>query len=144
MEQATWESLYSTPNCLLDMPSATGPGELFLLGELARDADVTVITSWPSRYTPSVVWQTRAWMQKGGLEHLGLLCTSDKARAAQALELTHFIDDYQGFVTQVLDGAPACKSFVLTRPYNPAFRDDRAIRVETVGQFIETVRRDLP
>lgn len=89
--------------------------------------------------------QTIAWLEWRGVKNPTVVITPKKGEAALALNASYAIDDKAGNAIYTAYQAPACKSYVIDRPYNRfdhGMVGSKVYRVATVDQFLDNVERE--
>jgi uncharacterized HAD superfamily protein len=143
MVAETWQVVEETPDWWVDVPLCATPDEVRWLGRIAERHEVFVVTArYPHGTGSSVTAQTRQWLHRYGLGAAGLLLTTRKGLAAQALGLGYFLDDHAGNAVDVADSTTGlCQVLLLDRPFNRDLQDLRVSRVPSLGAFLEIVER---
>lgn len=114
-QSAAWTKLKASPTFWLDLP--THPGAIPFLQWLSnRSDDLYFITSRPGI---AAKWQTERWLKRHGFFGAPtVLISGQKGLAAQALQLSHYIDDKWENCLDVIERSPSTKVYMKICPYN--------------------------
>lgn len=130
----TWEELKKSYTFWYDLPAHDGTEE-FLANLSELEDEIYFVTN---RFGKEVKLQTELWLSEHGYSMIPtVLVTSDKAGIANALNLTHYIDDKPSNCEQVRDKAPNTHGYMLARPWN---HEVIAVpRLNSIGEFFDIV-----
>lgn len=105
---------------------------------LPSEVDIYFVTSRPGRTAKA---QTEAWLVNNGWGYdcpPTVIISSEKGEVASALNLTHFIDDKNENIRNLLAHGPVdCDIYMLARPWNQ--KQARVPRIETIAEFRKVV-----
>lgn len=106
-----------------------------------RFAETNVIYAISDRMPePRAYTETRLWLDRHGLYHIGLVLSIQKRTVCEALGLTHFLDDKPSNVAQFEGSSVRC--FLLDQPWNreasPYLR-----RVHSITEFLSYITGDV-
>lgn len=113
----TWDDITADPNFWRNLPSYPGTREVIsvLRDFQVEGHEVYFITSRPGVFAKQ---QTEDWLRSYGFSFPTVLICSKKGAAAEALKLTHYIDDRFENVIDVLQRNPSTTTYLLNRPWN--------------------------
>ena len=109
------------------------------LSVLGLSHDIYFITSRVGRECKS---QTERWLRYNGWASVAsptVLISSEKGLCCKALKLTHYLDDRNENVADVLAESPETQTFMLAQPWNQ--QQGSAPRIPSVAEFLEEVER---
>lgn len=110
----------------------------FLDLESYEDVAVYFVTNRMGR---KVKQQTEAWLVDNGYVAPTVIIARNKGLVAEALNLTHYIDDKPENCVDVVKHSPRTKIYMLAQPWNTNISN--ITTVHSVTSFLNTVRDDL-
>lgn len=124
-----WESL----------PEQATRDEFKRIERMQDQHDIYFVTSRPGLYPKR---QTEHWLMSQGISRPTVILTSRKGQFAEAVGVTHSIEDKAGNATYVAYQSPKTQSFLLNRPYNQFDQNvlgSKVVRVDSVSEFLDQV-----
>ncbi len=132
-----WEEIKSSLTFWEQLPALVHDRVFHHITDLV--ADVYFVTARPGRRTK---WQTERWLFDHEVRDGTVIVTGRKAEFAQAVGVTHAIDDKAGNAVATQYLASKTKSYLLDAPYNrwdQSILGTKVIRVNTVEEFLSQV-----
>lgn len=138
-----WDMINDSPTFWKDIPAYPDAARfLEWLAWLPSEVDVYFVTSRPGLTAKA---QTEVWLEKNGWgydSHPTVIISSEKGAVANALDLTHFLDDKtENCVDIDVNGPTKIKNYMLARPWNNRY--DEIPRLDSLDEFRQIVEKDL-
>jgi hypothetical protein len=138
-----WDVIKNSPTFWKDVPAYPDASRfLEWLAWLPSEVDVYFVTSRPGLTAKA---QTEVWLERNGWGydcHPTVLISSEKGAVANALELTHFIDDRNENCLDIYMDAPdGIHNYMLARPWNQKIFG--VPRLDSLDAFRQIVESDL-
>lgn len=134
-----WKAIKSQPFFWQSLPPLVRPNVFLDIWRLMVDNDVYFVTNRPGMDPKK---QTIEWLKGHGILEPTVIVSSRKGDVAEALGVTHAIDDKAGNAIYTAYAAPACQSFLLNYPHNQfdhAVIGRKVTRVFSVDEFLGIV-----
>jgi 5'(3')-deoxyribonucleotidase len=128
-----WEEIRKTRNFWLHL-EASKDTELV---ERAASTDLLyfITTRFPTKGLHPEI-QTATWLaRKFGIEFPTVIVSGNKGEIADALDLTHFIDDRPENCDRVKDAIPTCHVYLKDTSHNKDYNREGIIRVKSFDEF---------
>lgn len=139
-ENRVWDKIKNSDSFWQNLPQYKGTESFLwhLMDLCSNNHDVYFITSRPGDTAKA---QTERWIKYAGFEIFPtVLISKEKGLCAKALKLTHYIDDKNENVADVLQASPETKTFMLARPWNQ--EQLGAPRIAELKEFVRVLRED--
>lgn len=136
-EREVWAEIRSSLTFWEELPLLAPAPVMRRIADLT--ADVYFVTARPGRQTK---WQTERWLYEHEVRDATVIVSAKKAEFAQAVGVTHAIDDKAGNAVAIQYMSRATSSYLLDACYN---RFDQSVlgtkvkRVLTVSEFLRDV-----
>lgn len=139
--QIVWDEIKASLTFWRELKPLVSEQTLDRIAALTEVADVYFVTARPGRQTK---WQTEEWINDHmcGIDNPSVIVTAKKAEFAQAVGVTHAIDDKAGNAVAVQYMSRGTKSYLLDTSYNRwdmSVLGTKVIRVPSVEAFLNDV-----
>ncbi len=135
-----WGFIRTSRDFWRELPELIDLRTLARIGDLRYRRDIAAVYFVTARPGTEVKRQTERWLENRAVFAPTVIVSGRKAEFAQAVGVTHAIDDKAGNAVAIQYMAPKTASYLIDRPYNRfdgAVLGSKVRRIATVEEFLD-------